>query len=79
MGTVARLVIGALISNDLGTVLALGLIFAPFTVRTLVFVGGSLAAFAILPWLIPRFFRKYGNRPSELETNGLSPSAWIWP
>ena len=57
--------------NDLGTVLALGLIFAPFTVRTLVFVVASVVVFAVIPWLTPRFFKWYGNRPSELEAKYL--------
>src|ERR1700677_3613340 len=53
--------------NDLGTVIALGLIFSPFTVRTLIFVGVSVFVFGVLPFLPPRFFRKYGGRVSELE------------
>lgn len=57
--------------TDLGTVIALGLIFAPFTLRTLIFFGACLVVFSILPWLTPRFFRRYGNRPSELETKYL--------
>jgi glutathione-regulated potassium-efflux system ancillary protein KefC len=57
--------------NDLGTVLALGLIFAPFTMKTMIFVGVSLPVFVLLPYLTPRFFKKYGNRPSELETKFL--------
>jgi Kef-type K+ transport system membrane component KefB len=55
----------------LGTVIALGLIFAPFTFRTLIFVVVSVVVFAILPWLTPRFFRWYGDRPSELEAKYL--------
>lgn len=66
-----KTVLAACFINDLATVLALGLLFAPFTVRTLVFVGASLAAFAILPWVTPRFFRRYGARPSELEAKFL--------
>ncbi|MCX7045030.1 MAG: cation:proton antiporter [Candidatus Sumerlaeota bacterium] len=66
-----KAVLAACFINDLGTVIALGLIFAPFTYRTLVFVGVSLAAFVIIPWLTPRFFRWYGNRPSELEAKYL--------
>lgn len=54
--------------NDLGTVIALGLIFSPFTVRTLIFVGVCVVVFSALPFLTPRFFRKYGGRVSELET-----------
>src|SRR5262249_38117623 len=40
----------------------------PFTLRTLVFVAVSAAVFAVLPFLTPRFFRRYGGRVSELET-----------
>ncbi|MFI5400029.1 MAG: cation:proton antiporter [SAR324 cluster bacterium] len=66
-----KTVLAACFINDLATVLALGLLFAPFTYRTGIFGGGSLAAFLVLPWLTPRFFRRYGNRPSELEAKFL--------
>jgi Kef-type K+ transport system membrane component KefB len=66
-----KTLLAACFINDLGTVLALGLIFAPFTMRTLIFVAVAIAVFAVLPWLTPRFFRLYGNRPSELETKFL--------
>ena len=66
-----KIVLAACFINDLATVLALGFVFAPFSYRTLVFLGGSVAAFAVLPWITPRFFRRYGNRPSELEANFL--------
>jgi len=65
-----KTVLAACFVTDLGTVVALGLIFAPFTIKTLVFLAG-LTAFLILPWLTPRFFRLYGNRPSELEAKFL--------
>ena len=66
-----KTVLAACFINDLGTVLALGFIFAPFTLKTLIFAGVAVVAFAILPWLTPRFFKLYGNRPSELETKFL--------
>jgi glutathione-regulated potassium-efflux system ancillary protein KefC len=66
-----KVILAACFVNDLGTVIALGLIFAPFTVRTLIFVGASVVVFAVLPWLTPRFFRRYGGRPSELEAKYL--------
>jgi glutathione-regulated potassium-efflux system ancillary protein KefC len=66
-----KTVLAACFVNDLATVLALGLMFSPFTFKTLVFVGVSLGSFAILPWLTPRFFRRFGDRPSELEAKFL--------
>jgi glutathione-regulated potassium-efflux system ancillary protein KefC len=66
-----KTVLAACFINDLATVLALGLMFSPFTYRTLIFVGASVAAFTVLPWLTPRFFRRYGGRPSELEAKFL--------
>ena len=53
------------------TVIALGLIFSPFTIRTLIFVGASVAIFAVLPFLTPWFFKFYGGRVSELEAKYL--------
>jgi len=64
-------VLAACFVTDLATVLALGLIFAPFTERTAIFAGAGVAAFFVLPWLTPRFFGRYGNRPSELEAKFL--------
>jgi glutathione-regulated potassium-efflux system ancillary protein KefC len=66
-----KTVLAACFINDLATVLALGLMFSPFTYRTLIFVGASIAAFTVLPWVTPRFFRRYGGRPSELEAKFL--------
>jgi glutathione-regulated potassium-efflux system ancillary protein KefC len=66
-----KMVLAACFVTDLGTVVALGLIFAPFTIKTLIFLGVGVVVFVILPWLTPRFFKLYGNRPSELETKFL--------
>jgi len=63
-----KAILAACFINDLGTVIALGLIFAPFTLRTLVFVAVSVVVFAVLPFITPHFFRLYGGRVSELET-----------
>ena len=63
-----KTILAACFINDLGTVIGLGLIFAPFTVRTVVFVAVSVLVFAILPFITPRFFRRYGGRVSEIET-----------
>jgi Kef-type K+ transport system membrane component KefB len=66
-----KTLLAACFVTDLGTVVALGLIFAPFTFRTLIFVGGLAVVFLILPWLTPRFFKRFGDRPSELEAKYL--------
>ena len=66
-----KMVLAACFITDLGTVVGLGLIFAPFTVKTVGFVGGLAVAALALPWLTPRFFRRYGGRPAELETKFL--------
>lgn len=64
-------VLAACFITDLGTVVALGALFAPFTMRTVAFAGVAILVFAVLPSLTPWFFRKYGGRPSELETKYL--------
>jgi Kef-type K+ transport system membrane component KefB len=66
-----KAVLAACFVTDLATVIALGLLFAPFTFKTLIFLGAGVAAFFVLPWLTPRFFRRYGGRPSELEAKFL--------
>ncbi len=66
-----KTVLAACFVNDLATVLALGLMFSPFSFKTLIFVGVCVAAFSILPWLTPRFFKRFGDRPSELEAKFL--------
>ena len=66
-----KTVLAACFITDLGTVLALGILFAPFTMRTVIFAGVAILVFAALPSLTPWFFRKYGGRPSELETKYL--------
>src|ERR1035438_1235114 len=62
-----KAILAACFVNDLGTVIALGLIFSPFTWKTLVFIVVSVAVFAVIPFLTPWFFEKYGGRVSELE------------
>lgn len=64
-------ILAACFINDLGTVIALGLIFSPFTIKTIIFVVTSVAVFILLPIVTPRFFRRYGGRVSELEAKYL--------
>ncbi len=66
-----KTILAACFITDLGTVVALGLIFAPFTIKTVIFLGVGAVVFIVFPWLTPRFFKRYGGRPSELETKFL--------
>src|SRR3989454_8851496 len=66
-----KTVLAACFITDLGTVAALGLIFAPFTLKTVLFIAVLAALAFIMPWLTPRFFRRYGGRPSEVEAKYL--------
>src|ERR1700733_6663787 len=66
-----KAILAACFINDLGTVIALGLIFSPFTIKTLIFVVVSIVVFVELPFLTRRFFKKYGGRVSELEAKYL--------
>jgi len=66
-----KTVLAACFITDLGTVVALGLIFAPFTLKTVLFIAVLAALAFVMPWLTPRFFRRYGGRPSEVEAKYL--------
>jgi len=59
-------ILGACFVNDLGTVIALGLIFAPFTYKTALFLVVSAAALACLPLLTRVFTRRYGHRTAAI-------------
>lgn len=66
-----KTILAACFINDLGTVIALGLIFSPFTIKTMVFLGVGVVVFLALPFVTPWFFQRYGGRVSELETKYL--------
>ncbi len=61
-------ILGACFINDLGTVIALGLLFAPFTAKTIVFIGVSILVLALLPIVSRWLTRTYGNRTAAIRT-----------
>jgi len=69
--TYGKTILAACFITDLGTVLALGFIFAPFDYKTVVFAAVAVAVFVAIPWLTPRLFKRHGDRPSELEAKYL--------
>ncbi|MFA4873843.1 MAG: cation:proton antiporter [bacterium] len=64
-------ILGACFINDLGTVIALGLIFAPFTVRTVIFIVVSVVAFAIMPFVTRKLTKVYGNKTAAIRTKWI--------
>ncbi len=61
-------ILGACFVNDLGTVIVLGLIFAPFGLRTAVFIGICVLVFLFLPFFTDRLTAWYGNRTAAVRT-----------
>lgn len=66
-----KMVLAACFITDLGTVVALGMIFSPFTYKSAIFLVVTLLSLVLLPRLTPRFFSRYGKRPSEIEAKYL--------
>lgn len=54
--------------TDLGTVIALGLLFAPFTYKTLVFIVGVIIALMTLPNITAWLTRHYAHRTAAIRT-----------
>jgi Kef-type K+ transport system membrane component KefB len=61
-------ILGACFINDLGTVIALGLLFAPFTYKTFVFIGVTIFVLAMLPFVSRWLTRMYANRTAAIRT-----------
>ncbi|HJT19958.1 MAG TPA: cation:proton antiporter [Nitrospira sp.] len=61
-------ILGSCFINDLGTVIALGLLFAPFTYKTIVFIGGGIAALVLLPISTAWLTRHYAYRTAAIRT-----------
>jgi len=60
-----KIILAACFITDLGTVLALGIVFASFTAWLLAFAAATVAAAWLLPTIAPWFFAKVGRRVSE--------------
>ena len=67
---IGKLIMAATFVTDLGTVLALTLLFVRPTIWLLAFVGLSAAAIFAMPRLESWFFGRYGNRVIEPEIKG---------
>ncbi|OGP61656.1 MAG: potassium transporter Kef [Deltaproteobacteria bacterium RBG_13_49_15] len=61
-------ILGACFINDLGTVIALGLLFAPFTYKTILFISTTSVVLAILPFSSRLLTRFYAYRTAAIRT-----------
>ena len=61
-------ILGACFINDLGTVIALALLFAPFTYRTIIFIITSSITLALLPYITTHITGIYANRTAAIRT-----------
>ena len=73
-----KTVLAACFVTDLGTVVALGLIFAPFTMKTMIFLGVGAVVFVILPWVTPRFFERMGAAPRNWRPSSCFSACLEW-
>ncbi len=61
-------ILGSCFVNDLGTVIVLGLLFAPFTYKSAIFIAATLAALAVLPYTTRWLTKGYANRTAAIRT-----------
>jgi glutathione-regulated potassium-efflux system ancillary protein KefC len=61
-------ILGSCFINDLGTVIVLGLLFAPFTYKTVAFIVATIAVLAVLPALTDWLTRQYAYRTAAIRT-----------
>ena len=61
-------ILGACFINDLGTVIALGLLFVPFTYKTVVFIATTAFVLAVLPFATNWLTRVYAHRTAAIRT-----------
>jgi Kef-type K+ transport system membrane component KefB len=62
-----KIILAACFINDIGTVLALGLVFANYNLYLVLFAVATITVVAALPFVVPWLFRKIGGRASEPE------------
>jgi Kef-type K+ transport system membrane component KefB len=67
-----KIILAACFITDLGTVLALGIVFAHFDVWLALFGAITAVALWLLPRFAPWFFAKVGRRVSEPQTKFIS-------
>jgi Kef-type K+ transport system membrane component KefB len=68
---IGKILMASCFITDLGTALTLSLLFAEFSVYTLIFAVVSIAVIFLMPKISPSIFRRYGERVIEPEIKFL--------
>ncbi|HXQ41446.1 MAG TPA: cation:proton antiporter [Candidatus Udaeobacter sp.] len=69
---IGKIILAGCFVTDLGTVLALGVVFARFDVWLALFGAATAVVLWLLPRFAPWFFNRLGNRVSEPQTKFIS-------
>ncbi len=69
---IGKIILAACFINDLGTVLALGVVFAHYDIRMLAFGAVTAATIVLLARYAPALFKSLGHRVSEPQTKFVS-------
>ena len=64
-------ILGACFVNDLGTVIGLGLIFAPFTYKTLIFIAVTVLLIFILPSVTNFLIKHFAYKTAAIRTKWI--------
>ncbi len=65
-------ILGACFINDIGTVLALGIIFAPFTYKSIIFIFITTGFLLLFPYVTNHLTEVYGNRTAAIRTKWIA-------
>jgi Kef-type K+ transport system membrane component KefB len=64
-------ILGACFVNDLGTVIGLGLIFAPFTYKTIIFIAVTISLLFILPAITDYLIKHFAYKTAAIRTKWI--------
>lgn len=64
-------ILGACFVNDLGTVIGLGLIFAPFTIKTLIFIAVLIVLIFTLPAITDFLIKHFAYKTAAIRTKWI--------
>jgi len=64
-------ILGACFVNDLGTVIGLGLIFAPFTYKTIIFIATTISLLFILPAITDYLIKHFAYKTAAIRTKWI--------